>query len=845
MTESSFVPTSLKEKIYFRAKRWYMTLKTYLMEPHYKALFHSGLFDTRYYLENDPSLDPRYTDPLIHYLEAGWQEGRKPNSLFESGYYRSVNPDAEGMDPLLHYIRQDWENGINPNPLFFTSWYATTYPQSIRSGKSPLAHYLKKGWKAGMLPNPYMDLSRYVDSHQEIRAKNINPLAHYVDQGFNDSSGPLPLFDAEFYLEDNPSSGKLAMSPFAHYTQYGAREGRSPNRFFNPQFYMEKNAEAESDPLTAFLHYNSSDWRQNYCPNRLFDAVFYAERYPEFSHEYIHPLLHYQKEGVFKGYYPCQKMAALERKPVISIITPVYNTDEQLLRRCINSVLFQAYPHWELCLADDGSEKEHVRKLLEEYERLDNRIKVKFLDRNKGISEASNEAASLATGEFIGFLDHDDELAPEALFEVAMAVNSVEPDIIYTDEDLINLESRYLDSFYKPGFNDELLLTHNYITHLLVTRRELFIAVGGFSSECAGAQDFDLVLKLTEKAGKIHHIPLPLYHWRASDTSTSVNHSQKTYADEAGKKALEAALSRRQVEAVVEPGEWKFYYRPRRIITEKPAISLIVYIARSSSVEQWYAGIKQYLTYEPLEIQIITDDYFLYKDFADTISSGASVNIINAGDFSCPANMYNWPVWHTEAEHLLFMNPGIIPTSADWMETLLEYSQDKAVGVVTGFLKRENGESEEKAMELSAGGPWHQFKHFFVNGSRDINNVYCAQNVQSVSVDLCMVKKSLFVEFRGFDENILNSYFFDLDFCLTLRKYGYENVYTPLCRMTGEILELGKVSDHDAERELKEFRKKWKDVLKQGDPYFNPGKILAEKNISREQWLRWYAGVQS
>jgi len=844
MTESSFIPSSLKEKIYFRAKRWYMTLKAYLSDPHYKTLAHSGLFDTRYYLENDPSLDPRYTDPLIHYLEAGWQEGRKPNALFESGYYREVNPECEGMEPLLYYVNQDWKNGANPTPLFFTSWYAATYPESIRSGKNPLCHYLKKGWKEGKWPNPYMDLSRYIDNHPEIKAKNINPLAHYVDEGFGDPSGPLPLFDAEFYLEDNPSSEKLAMSPLAHYVQYGAREGRTPNRFFNPQFYMEKYPEADSDLLTAFLHYNSTDWRQSYCPNRLFDAAFYAERYPEFSRTHIHPLLHYQQTGVYKGYYSCRKMAGLERKPVISIVTPVYNTDELLLRRCINSVLFQAYPHWELCLADDGSEKRHVRKILEEYEQLDNRIKVRFLDRNKGISEASNEAASLATGEFVGFLDHDDELTQDALFEVVLAVNTVEPDIIYTDEDLVNLESRHLDSFFKPGFNNELLLTHNYITHLLVTRRDLFVTVGGFSSECEGAQDFDLVLKLTEKAGEIHHIPWQLYHWRASDTSTSINHTQKTYADAAGKKALQTALARRQIDAVVEPGEWKFYYRPRRTIAGKPFISLVVFIDESFiSVEKWYSGVKRFLTYEPLDIQIIATDYFSSRDFFENISSSTPVRIHNAADFSSPANMYNRLVRRSEAEHILFVHPGLTPGNPDWMETLLEYSQDKSVGFVTGFMEKENGQNDGESPELAAGGSWRQFRHFFVNASRDINNVYCAQNVQAASVDLCMIKKSLLVEFKGFNEHRFNTFFFDLDCCLTLRKYGYENVYTPHCRMSGKTHMQGMISDRDAERELKELREKWQDVLKKGDPYFNPGKVLTEKNITREQWLRWYAGA--
>jgi O-antigen biosynthesis protein len=831
-----FAPRGPVRNIYFRAKRWLRSCRFYLADPHYRALVHSGLFSTRYYLANDPGLDPRYVDPLIHYLEEGLREGRKPNPLFDSGYYREMNPECGDTDPLLHYVEKGWREGADPTPLFFSDWYAKEYPESVRRGKNPLRHYLRSGWRKGRKPNPYTDFTGYLAAHPELAEQGTNPLAHFIDGGYRIDSGPLPFFDEAWYLEDNPSAARLAMTPLAHYLQYGVREGRTPNRFFDPRYYLACHPEAGPSGLTGFLHFNGVGCRLDYRPGPLFDPGYYARTYPEYASTHSHPLLHYQEQGIARQYYPCAEVAELAEKPLISVITPVYNTDDLLLRRCIHSVLYQAYPRWELCLVDDGSDRPHVRRTLEEYAARDPRIKVRFLNHNRGIAEASNAAAAMAAGDYLGFLDHDDELTLDALYEIARAVNDRDADIVYTDEDLVNLESRRQDGFFKPDYNPELLLTHNYITHFLVARRELFVQAGGFSAEFEGAQDYDLALKLTELTANIVHIPRPLYHWRASDTSTSINHAQKAYADAAGRRALEAALHRRGIEARVEPGEWKFYYRVRRMLPQRPPVTLVVRLSgNGEGPAEWLGRMAPYLRYEPLDISLVTDDT------PGCEGERPGVWIHAAADGDSPAGVYNRIARQSRGRHLLFVDPGFAPRDEAWISVLLEFSEDRATGAVTGSI-----ENDRKPGEPSGTGEamtWDRFRSFFLYASRDGNNVFCEQNVLAVPIGLCMVKRELFNRAAGFDEVLFPRFFFDIDFCLRLHGMGLHNVYTPVC--SGERLKTNRDMGMDGagEKEFAGFRKKWREVLRRGDPYYNPGRVLAERGMSREQWLDWYAGV--
>lgn len=834
------------QKIFLRAKRWYKKCRVYLNKSkrhHYRVLAHSGLFDVRYYKDNDPALESHFVDPLIHYLETGWQEGRSPNSLFDSGYYREMVPGCADTDPLLHYIEQGWREGLDPNPLFFTTWYAKEYPESVQQGKTPLGHYLNTDWREGTNPNPFFDTSFYLQHHKGKIPEGMNPLAHYFRFGFDEQFHPIPFFDIAYYLEDNPSVATQRIPLLYHYVRYGAGEGRSPNRFFEPIFYGEVNGIEGQKGWEVFADYVTRGCREHCRPNRLFDSLFYKEQYPGYSETHAHPLSHYQEIGILEGYYPCREVAELAGKPLISILTPVYNTDELLLRRCIHSVLYQAYPHWELCLVDDGSSASHVRKVLEEYGALDSRIKVRVAEANQGISLATNEAAALATGEYLGFLDHDDELTLNALYEVVRGINDHDPDVVYTDEDLINLESRHLDSFFKPDFNPELLLTHNYITHFLVTRRESFLQAGGLSSEYEGAQDFDLVLKLTEQTDNIVHIPLPLYHWRASDTSTSVNHAQKIYADSSGKKALEAAVKRRGINGAVEPGQWRFYYRVKRKIVGNPTVTIIVHMGENGSApERWLARMERELLHKNIDLHMICPAIASESGSREISVSGVQARIWSRAANVSLASLFNHVADESEAEHLLFINHSLIPQKKEWLDALLEYSQEKTTGAVTGLVEHQGKQFSLDDEDLfSEKKAWFHFRQFFLEASRTMNNVYCAQNVLGVPADLFMVKRALFSEVGGFREDVFPDSFFDVDLSLTLLHKGHTNIFTPYCRMIGEDETIRP--DISGDTEFKAFRQKWRDLLKRGDPYFNPGRMAAGKNISGEQWLAWYSGT--
>ena len=271
-----------------------------------------------------------------------------------------------------------------------------------------------------------------------------------------------------------------------------------------------------------------------------------------------------------------KEAALLSYQPLFSIVMPVYNVDEVWLRAAIESVRKQIYSQWELCIADDASTKPHIKKILQEYMNRDKRIRAVFLEENLGISGASNAAIDLATGEFVGLLDNDDELAPFALFEVVKFLNQIpDLDFIYSDEDKLEVNGERTDPFFKPDFSPDLLMSMNYICHFSIFRRELLRKIGGFRKGFEGSQDYDLILRATEHARNIAHIPKILYHWRKIPGSASASVNAKDYAFQAGRKALEEALVRREKCGKVEMSE-PGCYRVRYEIKGNPLVSIII-----------------------------------------------------------------------------------------------------------------------------------------------------------------------------------------------------------------------------------------------------------------------------
>ena len=516
--------------------------------------------------------------------------------------------------------------------------------------------------------------------------------------------------------------------------------------------------------------------------------------------------------------------------PVISVVTPVYNTDEVWLRKAIESVRAQIYPHWELCLVNDASPKASVQAVLDEYAALDSKVRVKHLPHNQGIAGASNHGLDLATGEFVALLDHDDELPPEALFEVAKALNDDRSlDLIYTDEDKLSPDGRRVEPFFKPDWSPDLLLSMNYITHLSVFRRSLLREIGGFRLGFDGSQDYDLLLRFVERAGRIGHIPKILYHWRKIPGSAAASPAAKPFAYEAGRQAIDDAVRRRGCEARVEnvlPGLYSVRYK----LNASPLVSIIVPTRdRWVLLQQCLRSIEERTTYSRYEIIVLDND----SREAETLS-GLKAVADRWPVYQCPgpfnfSALCNFGAAQAHGEYLVFLNNDTQVVEPDWLTVMLELAQRADVGAVGARLHYPDGRIQHAGLVLGVGGAAdHAFK-----GLRGDVLTYFAlgdvvRNVSAVTAACMMVPRRAFEQVGGFDER-LDVAHNDVDLCLRLRREGYLIVYTP-----GALLyhhESGTRGGLHPPKNEQLLWSRWGDVIRSGDPYYNPNLTL-----SRTDW---------
>jgi len=803
------------------------------------------LFDSVYYLRQHPSLRASDTNPLMHYLEKGAGEGRDPHPLFDSAYYKkqAQELDASKINPLVHYLETGAREGRKPHPLFDAAYYTSQFSELPFSDINPLMHYLETGAGEGKDPHPLFDTDFYMRQYPNTAASQVNPLVHYLTVGCKEGKDPHPLFDSAFYLAKNPKGPPGAYS-IAHYLLTGANERKDPHPLFDAAYYLSRYSDVAASGMNPLIHYIEFGAGEKRNPHPLFDTKYYLEQNRDAAESGKNPLVHYIQTGILKKRPPNPRIDRFRCKPTISLITPVYNVEEMYLHRALESVLSQIYPNWQLCLVDDGSTKAHIKPILKYYAERDQRIKVKFLKENKGISVASNAAASLATGEYIGFLDHDDVLTVDALFETTYFINRDEPDLLYSDERVIDADGIYLDTIFKPDFSPDLLYAHNYITHFLVTKRSLFHEIGGFSNAREGAQDYDLILRLTEKTKKITHIPKPLYDWRSIASSTSADPQVKLYADDAGQAALQDAMDRKKIDATVLKANQRFFYRVQRKITGSPRISIVIpFCDKSDYLKNCIIAILEKSSYQNFEILGINNNS-QDDETSDVISELTERDgRIRFIDFQSPFNyskLNNFAVSMAQGEHVVLMNNDITITNADWAECLLEHSQREEVGAVGAKLYYPDGSIQHAGIIIGiAGFAGHSHKHFPHRHPGYYNRLMCVQNVSAVSGALLMVKKRYYEEAGGLDEIHFSVALSDVDFCLRLREKGYLNIFTPY----SEAIHFESASrgyEEDPERkirfskEIEYFQKKWRAVLEKGDPYYNPNLTLDREDFSQK-----------
>lgn len=564
--------------------------------------------------------------------------------------------------------------------------------------------------------------------------------------------------------------------------------------------------------------------REQGMPGLRLHARYFAHRFRE-RRKYqkwieAHKLTDEQRAGIIT------KIETFEHEPLISIVMPVYNVEEKWLRACIESVIAQLYPNWELCIADDASPAEHIRRVLDEYAARDERIKVTYRTENGHISAASNSALELVTGEFTALLDHDDELAEDALFWVASEINE-HPDaaMFYSDEDKIDAAGRRSEPKFKPDWSRDLLYSLNLITHLSVYRTEVLRASGGFRVGYEGSQDHDLALRVIEQIPEsaIRHIPRTLYHWRAIPGSVALSGEAKPYAYEKAREAIRSHFERTGVSAEVEAAADNLH-RVRYTLPEPlPKASLILAIDNEQlAVEA--IGAFSATEYSDLEILLICPEK-LKSDLESWIFP-ENVRVIAVDEVS-EAARYNSAVLQAEGDILFFIDPALKPLSAHCLSEMAALALQDDVGAVGAKILEWDKRVLHSGLIVTPDGttpahygiPGDEAGYFFRNG--------LINNFSAVSISALATTRALFMEMQGFDDETFPDKFYDADYCLRLWRNNRRVVFTPyaefICSDTGGQLNFEKTASPE---ETAAFTGKWKEAA-ENDPFYNP-------NLSRE-----------
>lgn len=516
-------------------------------------------------------------------------------------------------------------------------------------------------------------------------------------------------------------------------------------------------------------------------------------------------------------------------RPRISIITPVYNPLKSAFIEMIESVINQTYDNWELCIADASTDM-HVRDIIEKYIKKYGRIKVKYLDKNYGIAANSNEALSLATGDFIALLDHDDTIAPFALFEVVKSINdNPDVDFIYSDRDKISNDGKRFDPFFKPGWSPDYLLAQNYLCHLNVFRKTIIERTGGFRQGYDGSQDYDLVLRVTEFTDKIINIPKVLYHWRLVPGSASGDPEAKPYAYDAAIRALQDAVDRRGWKGTVTQGLTRGIYRVRFHVNGNSNISLIIPTKDKSDVlKKCVDSILRKTTYSNYEIVLVDNmsveekTYRYYKE----LKKISRVKILSYNKPFNFSEINNYAVSQTHSEYIVFLNNDTEVITEDWLETMLGFAQRKETGAVGAKLLYPDTTIQTAGLILDEkGNVWRSHHRHPRNSLGYGGRIQSTQNVSAVAAACMMVRREVFDEVGGFNTEYVVAHG-DIDFCLKLRERNYLIVYEPHAELYHhESLTRGYEDTPEKVRRLQKetelLLKKWRHLLKNKDPYYN------------------------
>jgi O-antigen biosynthesis protein len=763
-----------------RFVRWMMIIKPYFESAFFKANYSKPI-----------SIMATYKA----YFSQGWLKGLDPNPLFSVSWYLSQYSDVRlaGIEPLGHYVSSGYREGRDPHPLFFSGWYKQQMSFLGIAEMDPFLHFISIGWKEGMDPNPYFDTDWYLKQYPDVRDLCINPLIHYIQTGWKEGKEPNSAFDSTGYLLKHPES--VGRAPLFHFIEEMRRT--SP---------AKRGYEEAEDPLRY------AAWR------RVFESV----------------------DQRTSG----RAAAGLVRRPRFSLVTAVYRAPSQYLRQLHDSLKAQEYDAWEWCIADGGSGSDTLA-VLKEIAAKDARVKIVYLPENGGIAANTNAALALASGEFVAFVDHDDTLSPRALLEYAQKLNDhPDTDVLYSDEDKLSEDGQERSSpFFKPDWSPDLLRSINYMTHFLAIRKSLVDELGGLRLGFDGSQDYDLVLRATERARRIEHLPRVLYHWRMSSSSTASSESRKTWAAEAGRKALDQHLERTGVkgkaEIYYEGAAW--WYDVRYAIVGEPLVTIIIPNKDDVGTLKRCLDSVFESTYTNLEILLVENNSsdpatFAYYDAVQKRDSRIRV-VKWQGDFNYSA-INNFAVKKARGEFLLLLNNDVEAINAEWLERLLGICQRKDVGAVGAMLLYPDNTVQHAGVVVGLGGcAGHSHKFYPATHPGYFRRLQMTCNYSAVTGACLMIRSSLYRELGGLNEKNLAVAFNDVDFCLRIRASGKLIVWTPRARLyhyesktRGAENTPEKIARFGKEKRY--MQGEWKEIMQRGDPYYSPNLVTDQENFA-------------
>jgi len=526
------------------------------------------------------------------------------------------------------------------------------------------------------------------------------------------------------------------------------------------------------------------------------------------------------------------KIEVLPKQPFISIIMPVYNVDPKWLDLAIKSIEAQWYKNWELCIADDKSTKKETIEYLKSIKNP--KIKIIFLEKNLNISGASNAALALATGEYIALMDNDDEITPDALYEVVKVINEKDAEFIYSDEDKLEMTGNCINPYFKPDYSYDLLLSLNYICHFTVIKTSIIKEIKGFNSEFNGAQDYDLFLRAIENTNKIHHVSKVLYHWRMIETSTAMSSDAKPYAHDAGKKAVQSHFDRMGIKAKALDSEYTFVLDVEYDMPDiNPLVSIIIPTKDAVNyLETCISSIVNLSTYKNYEILILNNNsekeetFEWFKKIQQTYSF---IKVIEANYEFNWSKLNNHGIREAKGEVFIFLNNDIEIITPQWIERLVSKALQPKVGTVGALLLFEDNTIQHSGVVVGLNG-WadHLFRTFpAMHSHLNYTSPMVNKNVLAVTGACMAISKTTIEKIGNFSEDFLICGS-DVEICLKSHENGYRNILDANTKLYH--FESKTRSSYIPECDFDMSRKAYKYYWENGDPFYN-------KNLSLNSYL--------